>query len=765
MGDRATHPDATQAGNGRGRAWYGGRPRWAEAVGVAVASSLLFVLGFGGGLSRLQNPLGGGDLLQAYAAARVWSEGAPYGSTSFGWPFGFERRYYPTSDGLQNALAGLVTWATGNPFLGIHTVFALSFPVTALAALWVFRLVGLRGPWAVLGMLALTFLPYHWYRLEHVYLATMYSAVLGVGLALLVGNGTVERRLRERPRRRFVLLLAALVLVIATSGIYYACFTAVLCMAACVWRLLRGARWRDLLLAVIPGIAVLAVLAAVLLPTVLYVREHPPLDPVAARGVEESVVYAGALVLALLPAPVSHLPGAGWLNSVSGGALPSLGDWPLSEMHLLSNFGSLATLAAIVILAGGGVLGARRSAYRPVGGPSAPEPGGPGAMGLIVLLLVTTLLFFVPWGLNFLFAYLVSPDIRAWNRLLPMMFTLVFLGAGLMVQRLGLRLRPAVAVGLFVVALLVLVFDSVLPARGFFAAAAAEGTPFGKAGYSYAEALNEAVPGHCSVLELPYIPYPEFPPKNGMGNYEPLWPALINPEKSWSAAAMKGTEASEWQAALGDALDERDIAPLAAGGFCAVHVDRRGYSGQEVDEVVGELTEMLGEPVAIGFNGNWVAFAIPGAVAENPDPAALKQAREGIGTFYSPPRITPGTGAPTVPALSLHHVTWSLAQGPAAFDVESLPEGAAFRRVEGQLQAGDCGARDVVVTLRSGGQEVSRTVETNPAAATTFSVELDQSVRQAQLTVTTSSLTVPTWNPVCDDDPPTTTLIDPRAVN
>ena len=96
----------------------------------------------------------------------------------------------------------MLTGLTGNPFIGINAVYALSFPATALAALWVFRLAGLRGPWTVVGSLALTFVPFHWYRLEHLYLATMYSAVLGVGLAMLVGNGTVERRLRSAGRGR-----------------------------------------------------------------------------------------------------------------------------------------------------------------------------------------------------------------------------------------------------------------------------------------------------------------------------------------------------------------------------------------------------------------------------------------------------------------------------------------------------------------------------------------------------------------------------------
>lgn len=761
-------------------------PSRLEPLVVAVLASGLFVVGLGGGLSWLAAPFGGADLLAAYTQAQLWSEGTPYGNSSFGSPFGTEQRYYPVADLLQNALAGLVTWATDNPFLGIHTVYAGSFPATALAALWVLRIAGLRGPWAVLAALALTFIPWHWYRLEHVYLATMYSAVLGVGLALLVGNGTVERRLRGRPRGRFVLLLAGLVLVIATSGIYYACFTALLCVAAAGWRLLGGARWRDAALALVPGLAVLAVLAAFMLPTILFARAQPPLLEVAPRGPVESVMYAGSLSMALLPAPVSRIPGADLLNSFTGGALTALGEgYPMWEMHLPSNFGSLSTVTAMVIFAGGAFMRARAAARRRTAGEQpapVPAPAPPVSTGLVVCLLVTCLAFFVPWGLSYLFAYVVTADIRAWNRLTPVLFTLVFLGAGMALRQWGGRLRPVIQAALMTAAVLVLLADSVLPARLYFPVGRGQATPFSEAGRAYAEELNQAVPGDCGVLQLPFMAFPEGGQKALMQQYDHLWPALMNRDKSWSFGAMKGTEAGVWQAALGDVLERDDLAPLAAGGFCAVHVDRRGYPGAEAGEVVADLTDLLGRPIATGFDGNWLAFALPGPVAEDPDVASLAQAPAGVGTFYAPPQVTPGDGAPDAPAWSLHHATWWLQEGEAHFGYESLPNGAAFTTVTGLLQAGDCGPRDVEITLRSGEQEVSRTVRADPEAAAEFSVELEEPVRQAQLTLATSELEC-AGTPVAASetagatdldetpdlpvlrDPGAVALLDPRAVN
>ena len=732
-GDENDRPHAGRSG----RWWL----RGAQPLVTVVVSAGLFLLGFGGGTWRISVPLGGGDFLPAYATAKLWSEGSPFGNTSLGFPFGLEQRYYPTADVLQNLAAGLVGWVSGNPFLGINTVYAASFPLTALAMLWVFRTAGLRSWWTVVGSLALTFVPYHWYRLEHVYLATMYSAVLGVGLAVLIGNGTVERRLRQ-PAGRGRFLVAGLLLAVAigASGIYYACFALLLGAAACVYRFAQGARWRDLLFAGSPAVSVAVVLALCLVPSVLYVRANPPLDAVADRLPMESVLYAGALALALIPAPISRLP---LVNRFGDGAVGETAGYPLSEAQGLGNYGSVATVAAVAVLLIGAVLLTRRASHARAAGAAEGRAGDEEprvGLGFIALLLATSLLFFVPWGMNYLLALYLSADIRAWNRLLPVVFTVVFLGAGLVLHRWAPRMRPLVAAAVAALAMVVLIADSVLPYRSFFAEASERGAGYSGAGYEYAADLNAAVPGDCGVVELPYIAYPEVPPKVEMGNYEPLWPAVTNPTKSWSGAAMKGTLAAAWQASLGDDIDAGDVPNLVAGGFCAVHVDRRGYTDEDAAVLTDQLTRLLGAPVATGLDGEWSAYALPDPLSDAPEAEDLLTAPGGVGTFYAPPAITPGPGAPPAPSWTPFDTAWWLPEGEAALDVSSLDDGPAFDSIVGQLHGGPCGERDVVVSVLADGEEVGDPVSVRLAAQqeTDFTVQLTEPVRDAQLRVRTS---------------------------
>jgi phosphoglycerol transferase len=629
--------------------------------------------------------------------------------------------------------------------------------------LWVFRVAGLRWTWAVFASLALTFLPYHWYRFPHIYLATMYSMVLGVGLALLVGNGTVERRLRSPGRWRFVAGLLLVAAVIGASGVYYACFTVLLCVTAILYRVLRGVRWRDAALSATPALAVTLALGAVLAPAMLYAWANPPLEPVAERDLAESVMYGGALVLALLPAPTSDIPGFGAVTDFSRDAVSSISGYPLSEVHSYSNFGCVATVAALLVFAVGGLVLARRSAVGAATGGGTFSTGREEpavSLGLVSLLLATTLLFFVPWGLSYLFSYVVTTDLRGWNRLVPVLFTLLFVGAGLVLQRLGGRLRPVGAGIVAVVALLLLVFDSVLPYRGVFTGFTKEGRAFGDAGNAYAAALNEAVPGNCGVLQLPYVAYPEVPPRGNMGDYEQLWAALTNPGKSWSFGAMKGTEASAWQKSLGGYVEAEDIAPLKAAGFCAVHLDRRGYSAAEGDWTIARLSELLGPPVAAGLKNQWLAFALPSSGDTAVDADRLTQEPDGVGTFFAPPQWAPERGLASKPQETHPRTIWRLKSRTSELEATALPDGLPFSSISGELHAGECASNELTLTLRSGDDVQTRSIRLEAGEWTAFQMSLDEAHRNASFSVTRSG-------PRCEADADSgngLSLVDLRAI-
>lgn len=217
----------------------------------------------------------------------------------------------------------------------------------------------------------------------------------------------------------------------------------------------------------------------------------------------------------------------------------------------------------------------------------------------------------MPWGLNVLFAAAVTPQLRGWDLLTPMLLLLVLVAALVTWRRLGWRWPPLVVWSVAGLTCVVLVLDAVLPYRAVFAEASASASALADEGRAYGARLDAGVPGSCGVLQLPYIPFPEVPPLAGMGNYEHLWVALTDTEKSWSFGAVKGTRADAFAAGLGDHLDPRTVRALRDAGFCAVHVDLRGYADPDATREVADLTALLGPPVAEVLGGRWLAFALP----------------------------------------------------------------------------------------------------------------------------------------------------------
>lgn len=703
-----------------------------ESVTVVVLAQVLFFLGLGGGLDRLRAPLGRGDMLFSYAIGFLFSRGAPFGNNDLGYPFGLELRYFPTTDHLPNAVAGLVSALTGDPFLGLNVVYALSFPATALAALWMLRIAGLRGPMGVLLSLALTFIPFHWLRIEHVYLATMYSAVLGVCLALLIGTGEVERRLTSPHRVRHAIGLGAVALLIATGGVYYACFAVLLAGVALVWRFAHGARWRGLLIDVAPVVATVVLLGLALLPSVLYVRANPPTYPVAGRLPVESVLYSGSLALALLPAPLSKIPGFGVVNDFVTRAYQDGAAAETSGVKWFADSGSFFTVMALAFTLAGVVWVARRRAQ----GRSVVSAPGDVTFGLVGALTLVVIGFFVPWGLNYLFAFGVTGQLRAWDRLIPVLYALFFVGAAVAWRQFGLPQRGWRTWVVAAVCGVLLLFDGVAPYRAPWGEAVAGGSAELKAAEDYATAVNDAVPGRCGVLQLPLMRFPEEAPINGLNNYDHFLAALVNSEKEWSHGSMKDTRESTWQDSLSEGFDVSMLDELAEGGFCGIHVDKRGYTATEYSALSRELRDALGAPVATGHGGDWSFYAIPAPATTDGDAEPdLDSLSEDAQLFYAPPVVRASADPLQRAERDGESTYWWTAPGEAAFTLTASAPEVGFGGVTAMLRAADCAPRTVEVTLAGEGQTVTRTVELGAGEEAPVELDLGTPVQDATLTL------------------------------
>ena len=562
---------------------------WWDATAAALIAFVLSLPVLGYPLLHLNVPWGSGDLIAHYMTVNTWTPLGFPASTNFGYPGGIDWAYIPTIDVTQNAFAWLVQLITGSPYAGLNLLLVLSFPLVAALAVIAFRLVGARGPLAIALAVAFTFIPYHFDRgLSHMYLATLYAGVTGVILAIWIGTG------RTATTRKHTIAIAIVILVTSWSGMYYSVFAIALTLAAVAWRWMQGdAIGRVGRYALIPLSIVGASLVA-FLPGAFRLLTDPPIINMVERNAADSVAFAGNLAQLLTPYATIDLPILGAFTSTLIESQQILGSAAESD---IAGFGTFLTTAALLVFLIGWALRARegRSAH--------PLP-------FIALLITIGTLFFVPWGAGYLVAGLITPQLRAWGRLSPILLLLFLIGAAAVLARTRWnQSKPAVIPAVIILAIVFV--SNVLPFRAAYAQAIDQGRYIEEQLRSYATSVNAAIPEKCGILQLPYMAFPENGIREpGLNDYEHGRLGLANPNKFFSYGTVKGTQEAVLTAALTDPPSRSQLDQLRQAGFCAIHVDQRGYTDVAWQRITTMLGADLGAPVAEGLDGAWITYRL-----------------------------------------------------------------------------------------------------------------------------------------------------------
>jgi hypothetical protein len=705
-------------------------PRLQDLAWAGLTSFLAFLLSLlvlGPLLNKVTVGWAGGDLLSTYINAEMWQGFGYRVRDQFGFPLGMNLNYIPAADITENTFAQVITFFAGEPFVGINLLLIISFPVTAFFSYYLMRMTGIGFVISITGALVITFLPYHFGRgLGHTYLSTLYSMVTGLIIVLLIGSGRLngiftDLRSGRKKKSAFIKLgvLAVLVVITAWTGVYYAAFTLILGTAVIIWRFGQGDRWNQLLLQVVPLAGILLVAVLGYIPSLLTVIQDPPLAQLSERLPYESVIFAGLLVVALLPMPLSQLPGMDFYNRSVIEAIAAGGS---SEATSMSNYGTWITSAALLTFVVGSLLQHRRRLLLKSDNHKSGNAGSKYSLnaGLITYLLAISTLFYIPWGLNYLLAGTVTAQIRAWNRLIPVLLILVILGAAIVLRNTRFSTRPLIAVSAAVVILGLTAVDSILPFRPAYAESVEDASKITNAARNYAVDVNAAQPANCGVLQLPFTTFPEFGPLNEFNDYDHFWVSLLNPEKKWSYGAVRNTSASIWSAQMPEVPSRDQLEILASGGFCGVHIDLRAFGKKKADQLVAYLTNELGAPIAQGFNGSWLFFSMASVTPET-SPQTTSE-------FFAQSLLTPDSITTQPRETAGDTYWWWMKEPTSSFAITR--QNKDYRdttTVRGSLTASPCGSRTVDITLTGTNSSVTQTLTTEPSTPTEFAIEIPDS--------------------------------------
>jgi phosphoglycerol transferase len=330
----------------------------------------------------------------------------------------------------------------------------------------------------------------------------------------------------------------------------------------------------------------------------MYEFENGPNQEVAQREPVESHIYSLDFVRMVFPAPGHQVDAvADFAENYyygDGKTLPQ-SEGPAQSLGLIATLGFLWLL--LVALAG--CLSPRWQIGRL-------EQHRQLATATVIAFLIGT-----SGGISLVFAYLVSPQIRAWNRL--SIFIAFFAIAAIALLRDALQERIRVRRG--GVVLVGIVLSSVLLIGLYDQASDARVPEYSAAKDEYSNdaafvsAIDEELPSQAQVFQLPYVPFPEGGRVNEMNDYQLLRPYFHESDLRWSYGTVKGRPTAKWQEDVADEAPKKLLSEVSAAGFDGIYIDRFGYADHaaELERRLGKQLEV--EPL-VSSDGRMSFFSL-----------------------------------------------------------------------------------------------------------------------------------------------------------
>lgn len=518
-----------------------------------------------------------------------------------GMPSGQRLEDFPQPENLHWALIMVLLRLSSNYAAAQNLFFLLSFPLTVVTSMVAFRAFGVSSLSAALGSLLFAFLPCHFLRGEmHLFLAAYYMIPPAVMVMLWICRSDPLFRRRDAAGRpvwnwREPKGLAALVicLLVAEAGAYYAVFALFLLVVAGLFALLHNREPGQCLAALALGAVVLLALLVSVAPTLWFTMRDGP-NPALARQLAESEVYGLKLAQLLMPVQNHRLKVLREARS----------KYDARALPMTTNENSLASLglvgsAGFLFLVGWLLFGRGESAN--------PLFGSLATLNLAGVLLGTI------GGFGALIASLLSPQLRAYNRISVYIAFFSLFAVVLLIDALRRRLTQARYGNRLFYLLLALVlaggiFDQTSPA---YVPDYARFRADHQSDADFVARIEASLPQGAMIFQLPYVEYPESLPRRGrMVDYDLFRGYLNSRSLRWSYGAMKGRPTDAWQRAEAAKPAGELIEDLAIAGFAGIYIDLYGYQPEQGATLVAELSGLLDASARVSANGRLVFFTL-----------------------------------------------------------------------------------------------------------------------------------------------------------
>jgi len=517
-----------------------------------------------------------------------------------GVPAGLEMFDFPMADNLHLLLIKFISLFTGNWPTVMNLFYLATFPLTVITALFVFRRLHISNPLAAIGSILFAFLPYHLERGElHIFLSGTYIIPLSSLVILRICSGSPPFMKRNEAGgeeyRLFGLRSAGyalIALLTASAGVYYAFFACFFLVVAGIYAAYNHKSFKRLVAAAIVIAIIATGLFVNILPSLVYQHSHGRNPYMAVRSANESVVYGVAITSMIFPVPEHRID---LLNSITAKAMKIASSAPWSSSLGLIGASGFLFLFGWLILAKG------RQSH--INKPYL------SMLDTLSVLNISAILLASIGGFSLTFALVVSPQIRAYNRIGIYIGFFSILAVILVLEILQRKFVKSVnrRVIYYGILLIILVGGILDQTSNEMVPDYVSNERYFSSDEAYVQKIEEALPSGAMVFQMPYLPFPESPPVNNMSDYNHLRGYLHSKTLRWSYPVMKGRDGDRWQKEISSMPADQMVPKLAAAGFSGIYINRNGYSDRAA-QFEQELESKLKVKPIINEDGSLVFF-------------------------------------------------------------------------------------------------------------------------------------------------------------
>ena len=530
-----------------------------------------------------------GDALMMSTLSKGLIDNIWWTQNSFlGMPFGqvaFDRPFTDTFDLMIIKILGLIFH---NFAFSLNLFYLLTFPLTALTALYVFRTLRISPGISVVGSLLFTFIPFHFLRWEY---HLFYSSYFLIPLVILVIIWIFEGKtiLYNAEKKKIELgnyhTIVALIIcgLMAIQNVYYLFFTCFFLLVIGVFRTLSTQNKKYLISCFVLIGFMVVVLLINTAPVLLYQYQNGSNPLAVQRSPVEAETYGLKITQLLFP--------------INGHRIPFLSNITLnySKTTALTNENSMSALGGFGAL--GFVLLMFWVFYR-LGGPTDIKDLAEirPIMDCLSTLNLSAVLLGTIGGLGVFVAYLFSFSyIRGYNRIsifiaffaiLAVLIVLEYIRRNWCLTRKRQLLFTAVLCMLLIGGILDQTRPTYAPDYDAIKQQFLQDQRF-------IDQIETEVPNSSMIFQLPYMSFPESSRINSMGSYSPVIAYLHSHTLRWSYGSMKGRAEDAWEKSISSQNLSTMTKSLAFAGFNGIYVDSYGYVDRGNNKTLSSLSSIL----------------------------------------------------------------------------------------------------------------------------------------------------------------------------